>query len=117
MLCVHNFSRFPQPTELDLHAWQGRHPVELIGGVRFPAIGELPYLLTLGRPRFLLVPAAAGTRSSPALRAGEGQGQKTLDTGTAHPDNRTSQSGDTLRTFRVPGERTDAMSDTRPPHP
>ncbi|MEU9191357.1 alpha-glucosidase C-terminal domain-containing protein, partial [Streptomyces sp. NPDC048484] len=23
------------------------HPVELIGGVRFPAIGELPYLLTL----------------------------------------------------------------------
>ncbi|MFG2501281.1 alpha-glucosidase C-terminal domain-containing protein, partial [Streptomyces sp. NPDC048441] len=22
-------------------------PVELIGGVRFPAIGELPYLLTL----------------------------------------------------------------------
>ncbi|MER5996336.1 alpha-glucosidase C-terminal domain-containing protein, partial [Streptomyces viridosporus] len=24
------------------------HPVELFGGVRFPAIGELPYLLTLG---------------------------------------------------------------------
>ncbi|MGW2698462.1 alpha-glucosidase C-terminal domain-containing protein, partial [Streptomyces sp. NPDC001296] len=23
------------------------HPVELIGGVRFPAIGQLPYLLTL----------------------------------------------------------------------
>jgi maltose alpha-D-glucosyltransferase/alpha-amylase len=23
-------------------------PVELIGGVRFPQIGELPYLLTLG---------------------------------------------------------------------
>ncbi|MEU6406658.1 alpha-glucosidase C-terminal domain-containing protein, partial [Streptomyces sp. NPDC046985] len=22
-------------------------PVELIGGVRFPAVGELPYLLTL----------------------------------------------------------------------
>ncbi|WP_314414685.1 alpha-glucosidase C-terminal domain-containing protein, partial [Streptomyces sp. DSM 40484] len=27
--------------------FNGRHPVELIGGVRFPAIGELPYLLTL----------------------------------------------------------------------
>ncbi|WP_181809754.1 alpha-glucosidase C-terminal domain-containing protein, partial [Streptomyces shenzhenensis] len=34
-------------TELDLRAYVGRHPVELIGAVRFPAIGELPYLLTL----------------------------------------------------------------------
>src|ERR671925_683688 len=47
VLCVNNFSRFAQPTELDLQAFNGRHPVELIGGVRFPAIGELPYLLTL----------------------------------------------------------------------
>ncbi|MET7599886.1 maltose alpha-D-glucosyltransferase, partial [Streptomyces sp. NPDC005481] len=47
VLCVHNFSRFAQPTELDLREFDGRHPVELIGGVRFPAIGELPYLLTL----------------------------------------------------------------------
>ncbi|MEU5688773.1 alpha-glucosidase C-terminal domain-containing protein, partial [Streptomyces venezuelae] len=47
VLCVHNFSRFAQPTELDLQTFAGRHPVELIGGVRFPAIGELPYLLTL----------------------------------------------------------------------
>jgi maltose alpha-D-glucosyltransferase/alpha-amylase len=47
VLCVHNFSRFAQPTELDLRAYRGRHPVELFGEVRFPAIGELPYLLTL----------------------------------------------------------------------
>ncbi|OQD57779.1 trehalose synthase, partial [Streptomyces phaeoluteigriseus] len=47
VLCVHNFSRFAQPTELDLRRFDGRHPVELFGGVRFPAIGELPYLLTL----------------------------------------------------------------------
>ncbi|MDE1688869.1 alpha-glucosidase C-terminal domain-containing protein, partial [Streptomyces neyagawaensis] len=47
VLCVNNFSRFAQPTELDLSAYEGRHPVELIGQVRFPAIGELPYLLTL----------------------------------------------------------------------
>ncbi|MFG2951765.1 alpha-glucosidase C-terminal domain-containing protein, partial [Streptomyces adustus] len=47
VLCVHNFSRFAQPTELDLRKFGGRHPVELFGGVRFPAIGELPYLLTL----------------------------------------------------------------------
>ncbi|WP_198601365.1 alpha-glucosidase C-terminal domain-containing protein, partial [Streptomyces sp. MH60] len=48
VLCVHNFSRFAQPTELDLSAFGGRHPVELFGGVRFPAVGDLPYLLTLG---------------------------------------------------------------------
>ena len=32
-------------------------PVELLGGVPFPPIGELPYLLTLARLRLLLVPA------------------------------------------------------------
>jgi maltose alpha-D-glucosyltransferase/alpha-amylase len=48
VLCVHNLSRFPQPTELDLRRYEGVEPVELLGGVRFPKIGELPYLLTLG---------------------------------------------------------------------
>jgi maltose alpha-D-glucosyltransferase/alpha-amylase len=48
VLCVMNLSRFPQPTELDLRAFQAIEPVELIGGVHFPKIGELPYLLTLG---------------------------------------------------------------------
>ena len=47
ILCVHNLSRFPQPIELDLRRYQGRTPVELLGGVPFPEIGELPYLLTL----------------------------------------------------------------------
>jgi maltose alpha-D-glucosyltransferase/alpha-amylase len=47
-LCVNNLSRFPQPVELDLRRWEGIEPIELIGGVRFPKIGELPYLLTLG---------------------------------------------------------------------
>ncbi|HEV2638401.1 MAG TPA: maltose alpha-D-glucosyltransferase [Actinocrinis sp.] len=48
VLCVMNLSRFPQPTELDLRDYQAIEPVELVGGVRFPKIGELPYLLTLG---------------------------------------------------------------------
>jgi maltose alpha-D-glucosyltransferase/alpha-amylase len=48
VLCVNNLSRFPQPVELDLRRWEGVRPVELLGGVRFPEIGELPYLLTLG---------------------------------------------------------------------
>jgi maltose alpha-D-glucosyltransferase/alpha-amylase len=47
VLCVNNMSRFPQPVELDLSAWQGCGPHELTGGVPFPRIGELPYLLTL----------------------------------------------------------------------
>jgi maltose alpha-D-glucosyltransferase/alpha-amylase len=46
--CVNNLSRFPQPVELDLRPWEGMIPVELLGGVPFPPIGELPYLLTLG---------------------------------------------------------------------
>ncbi len=47
MLCVNNLSRFPQPVELELHRFAGSHPIEMLGGVHFPAIGELPYLLTL----------------------------------------------------------------------
>ncbi|MFD4643740.1 maltose alpha-D-glucosyltransferase [Lentzea sp. NPDC058436] len=47
VLCVNNLSRFPQPVELDLSEHRDHTPVELTGGVKFPAIGELPYLLTL----------------------------------------------------------------------
>ncbi len=48
IVCVNNLSRFPQPVELDLRRFEGLVPIELLGGVPFPAIGELPYLLTLG---------------------------------------------------------------------
>ncbi|MDN5748469.1 MAG: maltose alpha-D-glucosyltransferase [Pseudonocardia sp.] len=47
VLCVNNMSRFPQPVELDLSAWVGCTLHELTGGVPFPRIGDLPYLLTL----------------------------------------------------------------------
>ncbi|MGI5283464.1 maltose alpha-D-glucosyltransferase [Nonomuraea polychroma] len=47
MLCVNNLSKFPQPVELDLRRFEGLVPVEARGGVPFPPIGELPYLLTL----------------------------------------------------------------------
>ncbi|MDX8145625.1 maltose alpha-D-glucosyltransferase [Lentzea sp. BCCO 10_0061] len=47
VLCVNNLSRFPQPVELDLSEHRDYAPMELTGGVKFPAIGELPYLLTL----------------------------------------------------------------------
>jgi len=48
VLCVANLSRFAQYVEMDLSRFRGRVPVELIGRVHFPPIGELPYLLTLG---------------------------------------------------------------------
>jgi len=60
VLCVNNMSRFPQPVELDLSAYEGAAPQELTGGVLFPRIGELPYLLTLpghGFYWFSIVPA------------------------------------------------------------
>jgi len=47
ILCVANLGRSAQPVELDLKAYRGRVPVELMGRTAFPPIGELPYMLTL----------------------------------------------------------------------
>lgn len=52
LLIVNNLSRFVQPAELDLHTLKGQIPVELIGDTKFPAIGDLPYFLTLGPHAF-----------------------------------------------------------------
>lgn len=47
ILCVTNLSRTAQAVELDLSAYKGYVPVELMGRAAFPPIGALPYLLTL----------------------------------------------------------------------
>jgi maltose alpha-D-glucosyltransferase/alpha-amylase len=47
VLCVHNLARSAQPVQLDLRMFRGRVPEEMFGRTSFPAIGELPYLLTL----------------------------------------------------------------------
>ena len=52
ILCVANLSRFVQPCELDLRRYENRVPVELFGSTPFPAIGNLPYFLTLGPHTF-----------------------------------------------------------------
>ncbi len=52
LLCVVNLSRFAQFAELDLSEFEGLHPVELMGETRFPDIGTLPYLLTMGPHAF-----------------------------------------------------------------
>jgi maltose alpha-D-glucosyltransferase / alpha-amylase len=48
LLCVHNLARSAQAVELDLSEFEGSYPEEMFGRSRFPRIGELPYLLTLG---------------------------------------------------------------------
>jgi maltose alpha-D-glucosyltransferase/alpha-amylase len=53
VLCVNNLSRFPQPVELDLQRFKGCVPRELTGQVPFPAIGDLPYLLSLPGHSFM----------------------------------------------------------------
>ena len=47
ILCVANVSRSAQAVELELSEFNARVPVEMIGGSMFPAIGALPYVLTL----------------------------------------------------------------------
>jgi maltose alpha-D-glucosyltransferase/alpha-amylase len=64
VLCVANLSRAPQAVQLDLSEFRSAVPIELTGGSEFPAIGELPYLLTLpsyGFYWFSLSAAHAGT--------------------------------------------------------
>jgi maltose alpha-D-glucosyltransferase/alpha-amylase len=52
ILCVANLSRTAQPVELNLAAYKGRVPVEMLGRTTFPPIGDLPYLLTLSAHGF-----------------------------------------------------------------
>ncbi|MWJ28813.1 maltose alpha-D-glucosyltransferase [Halomonas sp. ZH2S] len=62
LLCVANVARTAQAVELDLSAFAGQVPVEMVGGSAFPPVGKLPYLLTLppyGFFWFLLAPETA----------------------------------------------------------
>lgn len=53
VLCVANLSRFAQPLALDLSAYEGLAPVEMLGYVPFPTITAEPYPLTLAPYSFL----------------------------------------------------------------
>ncbi|PMR73229.1 maltose alpha-D-glucosyltransferase [Billgrantia endophytica] len=62
LLCVANMARTAQAVEIDLSAFAGQVPVEMVGGSAFPPIGRIPYLLTLppyGFFWFLLAPETA----------------------------------------------------------
>ncbi|WP_092498118.1 maltose alpha-D-glucosyltransferase [Faunimonas pinastri] len=47
ILCVANLSRTAQAVTLDLSAFKGAVPIEMIGRAAFPPVGDLPYMLTL----------------------------------------------------------------------
>jgi maltose alpha-D-glucosyltransferase/alpha-amylase len=71
LLVVANLSRFVQYVELDLQAFAGTVPIELFGQNPFPAIGQWPYLLTLGPHAFYwfgLAAARADDTTEPVAR-------------------------------------------------
>ncbi|HEX5270678.1 MAG TPA: maltose alpha-D-glucosyltransferase [Gemmataceae bacterium] len=52
ILVVANLSRFAQAAELDLRAFAGSVPVEMLGRTAFPPVAEEPYRVTLGPHAF-----------------------------------------------------------------
>ena len=68
VLCVANLSRFAQPVSLDLAAYEGMEPVEMLGYVPFPTVTVSPYQLTLAPYSFLwleLQAPSADAKSTP----------------------------------------------------
>jgi maltose alpha-D-glucosyltransferase/alpha-amylase len=59
LLCAANLSRFAQAVELDLARFEGRVPVEVMGGVSFPPVTRAPYQLTLPGHGYFLFQLAA----------------------------------------------------------
>ena len=69
ILVVANLSRFVQPVELDLAAFQSLVPVELFGRTTLPPISDKPYFLTLGPHAFYWFSLEAKTPVANARRA------------------------------------------------
>jgi len=76
ILVVANLSRFTQPVQLDLSVFKQMIPIELFGRMKFPAITEAPYFLTLGPHNFYwfsleapLKPGATPLAAGPAVLA------------------------------------------------
>ena|GEM_PF-4994615 len=73
VLCVANVSRQMQPFELDLSAFEGATPVEMLGYTTFPRIAGARYFLSLGGYGF----AWFELRGAPPLGAGGPLGRDT----------------------------------------
>ena len=82
-MCVANLSRFAQPVDLDLSKLDGMTPVEMLGYVDFPVIGQKPYRFTMAPYSFLwlelqrrddLAEASAGLTEQTPINATNGWG-------------------------------------------
>ncbi len=73
VLCIANLSRFAQPCELDLSEFNKMTPVEMVGNMPFPPIGDLPYFLTLGPYAFYWFEIQSEVRPTQAYRLREPQ--------------------------------------------
>ncbi len=83
LMVVANLSRYSQYVELDLSRFRGRTPVELFGQTTFPAIGELPYLLTMGPYAFYWFCIGCRDEESKEFATSE---LPTVQVGTGWPD-------------------------------
>src|SRR5262249_6471400 len=73
VLVVANLSRFAQCAELDLSRFQGSAPQEVFGKAEFPAIGERPYLVSLGPHAFYWFSIEAREAKGETLRIRTGE--------------------------------------------
>jgi maltose alpha-D-glucosyltransferase / alpha-amylase len=69
LLCVANLSRSAQAAEIDLSPWRGRMPYEMLGRMRFPRIGEAPYVITLAPYGFFWFQLRDETDSAGEIRS------------------------------------------------
>jgi maltose alpha-D-glucosyltransferase/alpha-amylase len=74
VLCVANLSRFAQPVQLELSGLEGMVPVEMLGYVEFPKIGQKPYPLTLGPYGFLWLELQTPVKNAPEPEEFESDG-------------------------------------------
>jgi maltose alpha-D-glucosyltransferase/alpha-amylase len=77
VLVVANLSRFCQYVELDLSAFEGHRPIEMFGHTKFPPIGRLPYMLTLGPHAFYWFSLRPPHQEVSAV-TGQGRGGSTI---------------------------------------
>ena len=72
ILVIANLSRFVQAALLELDAFRGMVPVEMFSQAEFPAVGDQPYMVTIGPHSFywfsLVSPRIEGVRTESLLQ-------------------------------------------------
>ena len=116
LLAVHNLAGSAQPVELDLRAWRGYTPIEMLGDTRFPTIGDLPYFISLAPYGYywfrLQPPLSARSRSmaSRPLRSDPGRSWRS-SRARAAPTSRSSWRGSGGSRRRPAGSARSAVRD------